>query len=137
MSHAKETLRWQQARQYAIAGGILLCVLTAGCALTTGVDDRRQHTDDERRCAPTEGDLALRRVSLTDIDQADDRVSRMAETRAPNSFSWRAIQTAQAIEILPLLSRIEILEARQGTPQAAPTQLNAVRIERWAESCSP
>ena len=129
MSHAKETLRWQEAREYAVAGGILLCVLTTGCALTTGVDDRRQHADDERRCAPTDGDIALRRVSLTDIDQADDRVSRMAETRAPNSFSWRAIQAAQAIEILPLLSRIEILEERQGTPQAAPTQLNAVRIE--------
>ena len=109
--------------------GVLLCVLTTGCALTTGVDDRRLHMDDERRCAPTDGDLALRRVSLTDIDTADDKVARMAEARAPNSFSWRVIQAAHAIEILPLLSRIEILEERQGTPQANPTQLNAIRNE--------
>jgi hypothetical protein len=106
-----------------------LCVLTVGCALTTGVDDRRQHADDERRCAPTDGDIALRRISLADIDTADDRVARMAENRAPNSFSWRAIQAAQAIEILPLLSQIEILEERRGTPQANPTKLNAVRNE--------
>lgn len=112
-----------------IDAGALLCILTVGCSLTTGVDDRRQHVDDERRCAPTDADLALRTVSLTDIDQADDRVARMAKDRAPNSFSWRAIQAAHAIEILPLLSRIEILEERQGTPQANPTQLNAVRNE--------
>lgn len=110
-------------------GVLLLCSLNAGCALTTGVDDRRQHADDERRCAPTDADLALRRVSLEDIDTADDRVARMAENRVPTSFSWRAIQAARAIEILPLLSRIEILEEQRGTPQADPTQLNAVRIE--------
>ena len=92
--------------------GVLLCVLTVGCALTTGVDDRRLHMDDERRCAPTDGDLALRRVSLTDIDTAADKVARMAEARAPSSFSWRAIQAAHAIEILPLLSRID-LDSRQ------------------------
>ncbi len=110
-------------------GTALFCVLAAGCALTTGVDDRHHHGDDERRCAPTDGDLALRRVSLTEIDTADDRVARMAENRAPNSFSWRALQAARAIEILPLLSRIEILEERQGSPQANATQLNAVRNE--------
>ena len=112
-----------------LRAGALLCLLNAGCALTTGIDDHRQHMDDERRCAPTEGDLALRRVSLTDIDAADDRVARMAENRVPNSFSWRAILAARAIEILPLLSRIEILEERRGTPQANQTQLNAVRNE--------
>jgi hypothetical protein len=40
--------------------GALLCLLTTGCALTTGIDDHRQHMDDERRCTPTDGDLALR-----------------------------------------------------------------------------
>lgn len=112
-----------------LRAGLLLWVLTTGCALTTGVDDRRQYMDDERRCAPTEGDIALRRISLTDIDKADDRVARLAEGRVPNSFSWRAMQAAHAIEIMPLLSRIEILEEWKGTPRANPTQLNAVRNE--------
>ncbi|MFY4730695.1 hypothetical protein [Nitrospira sp. BLG_2] len=109
--------------------GVLVCILITGCAFTTGVDDRRRYLDDERRCAPTDGDLALRRVSLTDIDTADDRVARMAEARAPNSFSWRAMQAAHAIEILPLLSRIEVLEERRGTALANQTQLNTVRNE--------
>jgi hypothetical protein len=69
-----------------LRAGTLLCLLNAGCALTTGIDDHRQHMDDERRCAPIDGDLALRRVSLTDIDAADDRVARMAENRVPTAF---------------------------------------------------
>jgi hypothetical protein len=118
--------KWTFSR---VSEWLLVCSLASGCALTTGIDDRRPYADDDRRCTPSDDDLALRNISLAKVDADEGRAARHAENRIPTSFSWQAIQTAQAIEVLPLLGRLEVLEEWQGTPQADPLQLAAVRQE--------
>jgi hypothetical protein len=47
----------------------------------------------------------------------------------PTSFSWRTIQTAGVIDVLPLLSRFEILEERSITSAKDAVRLQEVRQE--------
>jgi hypothetical protein len=79
--------------------------------MTTGYSEQRTTLTNERRCAPTEGDQQLRRVALDAIDQAEeDPLVRASHGRMPTSFSWRAIKTAHAIDVLPLITQLELVE---------------------------
>jgi hypothetical protein len=90
------------------------CFLSAGCALTTGYSERRTTSSNERRCAPAEQTTELRQVSLGAVDRAqdDDPLVQAAKDHLPLSFSWRAIRTAEAINIRLLLSQIELIRPR-------------------------
>lgn len=89
----------------------VLLMACTGCALTTGYSERRTTQTNERRCVPAEGDQQLRRVALDVIDQAkEDPLVRASEGRMPRTFSWRAIKTAHAIDVLPLINQLELVE---------------------------
>ncbi|MCE3224194.1 MAG: hypothetical protein K0S58_2374, partial [Nitrospira sp.] len=96
------------------ASGLFLIawlMVGTGCALTTGYSEQRTTQTNERRCAPTEGDQQLRRVALDVIDQAEeDPLVHASHGRVPTSFSWRAIKTAHAIDVLPLINQLELAE---------------------------
>jgi hypothetical protein len=90
---------------------VLLPALCAGCALTTGYSEQRTTDTNERRCTPAEGDQELRHVALDVIDQAEeDPLVHASRGRVPTSFSWRAIKTAHAIDVLPLINQLELAE---------------------------
>jgi hypothetical protein len=72
----------------------------------------------------------LRAVSLEEVDHShDDPLTKAARTRLPASFSWRAIQTAKAIDILPLLNQIELVEEAAGSDPSTQIKLLALRQE--------
>lgn len=86
-------------------------MVCTGCALTTGYSEQRTTQTNERRCVPAEKDQQLRRVALDVIDQAEeDPLVRASRGRVPTSFSWRAIKTAHAIDVLPLINQLELAE---------------------------
>jgi hypothetical protein len=86
-------------------------MVCTGCALTTGYSEQRTTQTNERRCAPAEEDQQFRRVALDIIDQAEeDPLVRASRGRVPTSFSWRAIKTAHAIHVLPLINQLELAE---------------------------
>ncbi len=90
---------------------IVVPALCAGCALTTGYSEQRTTETNERRCAPSQTETKLRAVSLEDVDHSQDEpLVRATRDRLPTSFSWRAIQTAQAIDVLPLINQLELAE---------------------------
>lgn len=115
------------------AGLIFVAVLpwiNAGCALTTGYSEQRTTSSNERRCAPTPIEKQLRAVSLDEVDRSsNDRQTEAAPTRFPTSFSWRAVQTAQAIDILPLLKQIESVEESPNPDSSTPLTLLSLRQE--------
>ncbi|MGH7258849.1 MAG: hypothetical protein ACREIM_10760 [Nitrospiraceae bacterium] len=90
---------------------IVLPALCAGCALTTGYSEQRTTETNERRCAPSQTETKLRAVSLEDVDHSQgEPLVRATRDRLPTSFSWRAIQTAKAIDVLPLINQLELAE---------------------------
>lgn len=89
----------------------LFSMLGFGCALTTGYTEHRTTESNERRCAPSEEDTRLRSVSLKEVDQSQDQpILREVHDHTPTSFSWRVVNTAHAIEVLPLLKQLELTE---------------------------
>jgi hypothetical protein len=116
-----------------IAGIALVPLLfgwLTGCALTTGYSEQRTTQSNERRCAPVKIEQQLREVALDVIDHSqEDPLAQAARSRIPASFSWRAIQTAKAIDILPLLNQIELVEELPESDPSRPVKLLAVRQE--------
>ncbi|HET6674360.1 MAG TPA: hypothetical protein VFG71_03425 [Nitrospiraceae bacterium] len=107
-----------------------LVLVCTGCALTTGYSEQRTTQSNERRCSPTPIDKQLRAVSLEEVDRAQsDPQVKAAQARLPTSFSWRAIQTARTIDILPLLSQIELTEESPTSDPSAPLKLLSLRQE--------
>ena len=102
-----------------------------GCALTTGYSEQRTTETNERRCAPTEVDQQLRRVALDAIDQAEeeDPLVRASRGRMPTSFSWRAIKTAHAIDVLPLINQLELAEELPALDASRQIRILALRQE--------
>ena len=102
----------------------------SGCALTTGYSEQRTTQSNERRCAPIRLEQQLRTVSLDVIDHShDDPLAQAARGRVPTSFSWRAIHTAKAIDILPLLNQIELAEELPASDPSGPIKLLGLRQE--------
>ena len=109
---------------------LALALVCHGCALTTGLSEQRTTATNERRCAPAEVDQQLRRVALDVIDQAEeDPLVRVARDRLPTSFSWRSIQTAHAIDVLPLLNQLELTEELPLLDASRQIKLLALRQE--------
>ena len=107
-----------------------LVLVCTGCALTTGYSEQRTTQSNERRCSPTPIDKQLRAVSLEEVDRAQsDPQVKAAQARLTTSFSWRAIQTARTIDILPLLSQIELTEESPTSDPSAPLKLLLLRQE--------
>ena len=120
------------ARAYASTFLLVSILFTcmSGCALTTGYSEQRTTESNERRCAPVKMEQQLRAVSLDVIDHThDDPLTRAARSRVPASFSWRAIYTAKAIDILPLLNQIELAEESPASDPSRPVKLLALRQE--------
>lgn len=108
----------------------VLFIVLSGCALTTGYSEQRTTQSNERRCAPQRVDQQLRAVSLDVIDHShEDPLTQAARSRQPTSFSWRAIQTATAIDILPLLNQIELVEEAAASDPSASLKLLSLRQE--------
>ncbi len=108
----------------------VLLVIEAGCAWTTGYSEQRTTSSNERRCAPTPIEKQLRAVSLDEVDRSsNDLQAEAAQTGLPTSFSWRAVQTAKAIDILPLLKQIEVVEESPNPDSSAPLTLLSLRQE--------
>ena len=107
-----------------------LSMVGSGCALTTGYSEQRTTQSNEHRCAPERIEQQLRAVSLEEVDHShDDPLTQAARVRVPTSFSWRAVQTARAIDILPLLNQIELLEESAAPDPSSPIKLLALRQE--------
>jgi hypothetical protein len=104
----------QPARRFVPSSCLLsvaLLIVFTGCALTTGLSEQRTTETNERRCAPADVDQQLRRVALDVIDRAEeDPLVRASPDRLPTTFSWRAIQTAHAVDVLPLINQLELTE---------------------------
>ena len=109
---------------------IVLIMVCTGCALTTGLSEQRTTETNERRCAPAEVDQQLRRVALDVLDQEEeDPLARASQGRLPTSFSWRAIQTAHAIDVLPLINQLELTEELPLLDSSRQVKLLALRQE--------
>ena len=104
----------------------VICWVVTGCTLTTGYSEQRTTQSNERRCAPVRMEQQLRAVSLDVIDHShDDPLAQAARSRVPSSFSWRAIHTAKAVDILPLLNQIELAEELPASDPSGPMKLLA------------
>lgn len=91
--------------------GMVVPSLCAGCALMTGYTEQRTSETNEQRCAPSEKVTSLRSVSLKEVDSSKDEPKlREARDQVPKSFSWRAVNIARVIEVLPLLNQLELAE---------------------------
>jgi hypothetical protein len=109
---------------------ILTLLMGSGCALTTGYSEQRTTESNERRCAPEQINQQLRSVSLEEVDHShDDPLTQAARSRVPASFSWRAVHTAKAIDILPLLNQLELVEESPESDPSRPVKLLALRQE--------
>lgn len=71
----------------------ILMLLASGCAITTGYSEQRTTQSNERGDAPGDAQVRLRSVSLEEVDH-----------------SHGDPLTARAIDVLPLLSQIELIE---------------------------
>ncbi len=104
--------------------------LCSGCAATTGVTGQRTTESHEQRCNAPAEQVALRTIPLALSEQRQlDPLTAEASARTPTSFSWRTIRTAQVIDILSLLSKLEILEERSVRTPTDSTRLHEVRQE--------
>lgn len=109
---------------------VALLMVCTGCALTTGLSEQRTTETNERRCAPADVDQQLRQVALDVIDQAEeDPLVHASQGRLPTSFSWRAIQTAHAIDVLPLINQLELTEELPLLDSSRQIKLLALRQE--------
>lgn len=80
--------------------------------------------------APADVDQQLRQVALDVIDQAEeDPLVHASQGRLPTSFSWRAIQTAHAIDVLPLINQLELTEELPLLDSSRQIKLLALRQE--------
>jgi hypothetical protein len=86
------------------------------CATTTGVPEQRTTKSHERRCVMEQP--SSRTVSLEEISGAKDtRHDSKEDTQPIPGFSWRALQTARVIEVLPLLQQVAQLEEKLDRPR--------------------
>ncbi|QPD04383.1 MAG: hypothetical protein Nkreftii_002157 [Candidatus Nitrospira kreftii] len=110
--------------------GSLLLVFCDGCTLIS--DFTRQHSTETgvRQCSAPPEQVELRKIPLTVFEhRRSDRLARESTGRMPTSFSWRAIQTAQVIDVLSLLNQFEILEERSINSASDALRLQAVHQE--------
>ncbi len=109
---------------------VFLLVFSDGCALISGLTRQRPSETNERRCSAPAEQVELRKIPLAVFEhRRNDRLARESIGRIPTSFSWRAIQTAQVIDVLPLLNQFEILEERSINSTSDALRLQAVHQE--------
>ncbi|MGH7231897.1 MAG: hypothetical protein ACREJU_11155, partial [Nitrospiraceae bacterium] len=88
---------------------ITIAILLAGCAQTTGVTEHRATKSFEGRCAPPAPHH--RATPLKELaGTPTDGVTPEAAVQTVRGFSWQSLKVAEAIEILPLLRDLAVLE---------------------------
>lgn len=113
---------------------LVLCVFmllfSQGCTLISGLTWQRPTETNERRCSAPPEQVELRKIPLAVLEhRRNDRLTRESIGRMPTSFSWRAIQTSQVIDVLSLLNQFEILEERSIDSVSDALRLQAVYHE--------
>lgn len=106
---------------------LLLFVLCGGCTLFPNLTGSRSTEPTERRCSAPPEQVELRKIPLAIFEnRRNDPLIAESVGRTPQSFSWRAIQTAQVIDVLSLLNQFEILEERSINSPTDALRLHAV-----------
>lgn len=105
----------------------LLILSTSGCSLIPAFSHTPVPQTNERRCSASSEQVELRKIPLAVLEHRS-KDPLIAETigRIPNSFSWRAIQTARVLDVLSLLNQFEILEERAMNSPADALRLHGV-----------
>jgi len=89
---------------------IFLLSCTSNCTQTTEVTEYRATQSFEQRCSPPA--LEQRTVSLAEIvSPSTEPEQPLSATPRPAVFSWRILQIADAIGVLPLLKQMPFLDA--------------------------
>ncbi|NGZ94526.1 MAG: hypothetical protein CV089_00070 [Nitrospira sp. WS110] len=106
---------------------LFLLIICDGCTLLPSLSGSRSTETTERRCSAPSEQVELRKIPLA-IFESRRNDPLIAETvgRTPQSFSWRAIRTAQVIDVLTLLNQFEILEERSINSPTDAIRLHAV-----------
>jgi hypothetical protein len=106
---------------------LLLLISSDGCALISDLTRQRPSETNERRCSAPPEQVEVRKIPLAVFEhRSADRLVRESIGRMPTSFSWRAIQTAQVIDVFSLLNQFEILEERSINSASDAHRLQAV-----------
>ncbi len=109
---------------------LLLLLFSDGCALISDLTRQRPSETNERRCSAPPEQVEVRKIPLAVFEhRSADRLVRESIGRMPTSFSWRAIQTAQVIDVFSLLNQFEILEERSINSASDALRLQAVHQE--------
>lgn len=107
--------------------GILLLIICNGCTLFPNLSGSRPTEATERRCSAPPEQVELRKIPLAIFEnRKNDPLIAESLKRTPKTFSWRAIQTAQVIEVLSLLNQFEILEERSISSSTDAIRLHGV-----------
>lgn len=106
---------------------LLLFFICSGCTLFPNLSGSRSMEPTERRCSAPPEQVELRKIPLAIFEnRRNDPLIAEAVGRTPKTFSWRAIQTAQVIDVLSLLNRFEILEERSISSSTDAIRLHGV-----------
>ena len=106
---------------------LLLSIICSGCTLFPNLSGSRFTEPTERRCSAPPEHVELRKIPLAIFEnRRNDPLIAESVGRTPQSFSWRAIQTAQVIDVLSLLNQFEILEERSINSPTDAIRLHAV-----------
>ena len=101
--------------------------LAAGCAQTTGVSEYRATKSFEGRCAPPAPET--RAVPITELaGEPAERITAGTSGLVLRGFAWQSLQTAEAIEVLPLLLHMTKLEKE--APAAAERELRLLKVRQ-------
>jgi hypothetical protein len=111
-----------------IAMAVTLSLISEGCAITTGVSEQRMTNTYEGRCQPPAP--SQRAVSPGQVDAQTETEGSEGRKLAGAALSWRALRTADVIEILPLLAEMAALEnsSKEGN-EAAHDRIVDIRQE--------
>lgn len=112
------------------AGLSFLLLLCSSCTMIPGSSQRVISDASERRCSVPSEQIELRKLPLAVLEyrRHDPLITESVE-RIPTSFTWRTVQTAQAIDALSLLNQFELLEERSINSSTDALRLQTVRQE--------
>lgn len=109
---------------------LFLFIICSGCTLLPNLSGSRPTEPTERRCSAPPEHVELRKIPLAIFEnRRNDPLIAETVGRTPQTFSWRAIQTAQVIDVLSLLNQFEILEERSISSSSDALRLQAVLQE--------
>lgn len=109
---------------------LCLFIICNGCTLFPNLSGSRSAELTERRCSAPPEHVELRKIPLAIFEnRRNDPLIAEIAGRTPQSFSWRAVQTAQVIDVLSLLNQFEILEERSINSPSDALRLQAVLQE--------